>query len=254
MSINVKKMAGQKKFYRFGMLFVVLSAVGVQAPTVSAQVDNRGYESAKALKTIQWKWSDGVAGGGRTISNSKYQNSTKYPMIVVTIKPRTIPRIVSIEGYYENEGGGGGTWREENRAQSENGEVRIQPDPYCAESGECSGTFRYRILIEPSGDQPQYKRVEFKLSWRSSSSSGSSSSGGSSSGGSSSSSGSSSSGVSAAAFVGWNLEDVQDYLGFDPRTYDCSGSYRSVLWASNWWVVGYSGGTLIVSKSRSYCS
>lgn len=249
MSINVKKMTGQKKFYRFGMLFVVLSAVGVQAPTVSAQVVNRGYESAKALKTIQWKWSDGVAGGGRTISNSKYQNSTKYPMIVVTIKPRTIPRIVSIEGYYENEGGGGGTWREENRAQSENGEVRIQPDPYCAESGECSGTFRYRILIEPSGDQPQYKRVEFKLSWRSSSSSGSSSSGGGSS-----SSGSSSSGVSAAAFVGWNLEDVQDYLGFDPRTYDCSGSYRSVLWASNWWVVGYSGGTLIVSKSRSYCS
>jgi len=254
MSMMVKEMAGRKKFYRFGVLLSLLCLVGLQIPTASAQVDNRGYADSKALKTIQWKWSDGVAGGGRTISNSKYQNSTKYPMIVVTIKPRAIPRIVSIESYYENEGGGGGAWREENRAQSENGEVRIQPDPYCADNGKCSGTFRYRILIEPSGDQPQYKRVEFKLSWRSSSSGGSTSSGGSSSGGSSSSSGSSSSGVSAAAFVGWNLEDVQDYLGFDPQTYDCTGSYRGVWWASNWWVVSYSGGTLIISKSRGYCS
>ena len=129
MSMTVKEMAGRKKFYRFGVLLSLLSLVGLQIPTASAQVDNRGYADSKALKTIQWKWSDGVAGGGRTISNSKYQNSTKYPMIVVTIKPRAIPRIVSIESYYENEGGGGGAWREENRAQSENGEVRIQPDP-----------------------------------------------------------------------------------------------------------------------------
>lgn len=245
MSINVKKMTGQKKFYRFGMLFVVLSAVGVQAPIVSAQLDNRGYESAKALKTIQWKWSDGVAGGSRSLTKSKYKSSSNLPLIVVTIKPISIPRIASLQ--YEVDG----EWREENRGQSVDGQVKMGVNPLCDGDVWCSGSFNYRLVIEPSGDQPKYKNFTFKITFGSSSSG---SSGSSSSGSSGGSSGGSSSGASAAAFVGWNLEDVQDYLGFDPRTYDCSGSYRSVWWASNWWVVGYSGGTLIISKSRSYCS
>lgn len=204
---------------------------------------------AAAKRTITWKWSDGSRAGNKTFINGK--NPGAYPVVVVTIKPRAIPRIVSIEAFYTNDDGGG-TWREENRAQSVDGEVRIQPDPYCAENarnGDCTFTGRYRILIEPSGDQPQYKPSEFQLTWKSSGGSGASGSSGSSSGSSSSGGG-----VSAAFFIGWNLEDVQDALGYDPRTSDCSGWGRSVWWSSNWWVVGVSGGTLIVSKSRSRCS
>ena len=72
------------------------------------------------------------------------------------------------------------------------------------------------------------------------------------SGGGGSSSGSSGGG-SKGSFIGWNLEAVQDYLGYDPKAYDCSGS-RSILWSSNWWVIGYSGSALVVSKSPGYCS
>ena len=72
------------------------------------------------------------------------------------------------------------------------------------------------------------------------------------SGGGGSSSGSSGGG-SKGSCIGWNLEAVQDYLGYDPKAYDCSGS-RSILWSSNWWVIGYSGSALVVSKSPGYCS
>jgi hypothetical protein len=204
---------------------------------------------ASAKRPITWKWSDGSKAGNKTFINGK--NAGAYPVIVVTIKPRAIPRIVSIEAFYTNDDGGG-TWREENRAQSVNGEVRIQPDPYCAENARNSGctfTGKYRILIEPSGDQPQYKPSEFQLTWKSSGGSGASGSSGSSSGSSSSGGG-----ISAAFFIGWNLEDVQDALGYDPRTSDCSGWGRSVWWSSNWWVIGVSGGTLMVSKSRGSCT
>jgi len=205
-----------------------------------------GPVDAAALKKISWKWSDGVAGGSRTLSQSKYKSASNLPTIDVTIKPRAIPRIASLQ--YWN----GDEWIEENRGQSVNGKVSFVPDPMC-DGGWCNGSFSYRLIIEPSGDQPKFSPSEFTLTFqssRSSSSSGGNSSGGSSSGSSSSGGG----GVSAAYFIGWNLEDVQDYLGYDPRTSDCSGWGRSVWWSSNWWVINAYNGVLIVSKSRSSCS
>lgn len=245
--MTLKKMfeAGQRGRLFFGVFLVLISSVMFQPSAVSAYGAVNGYVVARAPKTIQWKWSDGVAGGSRSLTKSKYKFSSNLPLIVVTIKPRSIPRIASLQ--YEVDG----EWREENRGQSVDGQVKMGVNPLCDGDVWCSGSFNYRLVIEPSGDQPKYKNFTFKITYGSSSSG---SSGSSSSGSSGGSSDGSSSGASAAAFVGWNLEDVQDYLGFDPRTYDCSGSYRSVWWASNWWVVGYSGGTLIISKSRSYCS
>ncbi len=244
-SLMNSKLVLRHRFF-FGVVVALIGSLVFQPPTVSAYGAVDGYVDAKHLKTIQWKWSDGVAGGSRSLSKSKYKSASNLPLIVVTIKPISIPRIASLQ--YEVDG----EWIEESRGQSVDGQVKMSVNPLCDGDVWCSGSVSYRIVIEPSGDQPKYKNFTFKINFVSSSS-GSSGSGssGSSSGGSS---GGSSSGASAAAFVGWNLEDVQDYLGFDPRTYDCSGSYRSVWWASNWWVVSYSGGTLIVSKSRGYCS
>lgn len=245
MSSNIKSNTSQKSLRFFGIFLAVISLITLQTSTVLADSIEGGYPQAKDLKTIQWKWSDGVAGGSRSLSKSKFKSASNLPLIVVTIKPISIPRIALFQ--YENDG----EWVEENRGQTVDGQVKMGVNPLCDGDVWCSGSFNYRLVIEPSGDQPKYKNFTFKITYGSSSSG---SSGSSSSGSSGGSSGGSSSGASAAAFVGWNLEDVQDYLGFDPRTYDCSGSYRSVWWASNWWVVGYSGGTLIISKSRSYCS
>ena len=68
-----------------------------------------------------------------------------------------------------------------------------------------------------------------------------------------SSSGSSSGGY--ACYVGMNFEDCQDAMGAFGQTpyFDCQGS-RSVWWSSNWWIVGFIGGTPVVSKSRYSCS
>lgn len=231
---------------RTKLISAVTATTLLIAPLASSPVE------AAAKRSISWKWSDGSKAGNKTFINGK--NAGAYPVVVVTIKPRAIARIVSIEELSSSDGGE--RWSENNRAQSVNGEVRIQPDPYCAESARssgCTGTGTYRILIEPSGDQPQYKPSQFQITWKSASSSGSSS-GSRSSSGSSSGSSSSSGGISASAFIGWNLEDVQDYLGYDPRTADCSGWGRSVWWSSNWWVISAYGGTLIVSKSRGRCS
>ena len=244
MSLTFKRNANQKSNFLFGVLFALISLIVFKPSSVSAYANAFGYVETKALKTIQWKWSDGVAGGSRSLSKSKFKSASNLPLIVVTIKPISIPRIASLQ--YENDG----EWVEENRGQTAGGQLKIPINPFCEGDVWCSGSYSYRLVIEPSGDQPKYKNFTFKINYGSSSSGSSGSSSGSSGGSSSGSSG----GTSASAFVGWNLEDVQDYLGFDPRTYDCSGSYRSVLWASNWTVVGYSGGTLIVSKSRGYCS
>jgi len=202
---------------------------------------------ATAKKTISWKWSDGVAAGSRSIAKSKYGSADQVPAIVVTIKPKTIARIASLQ-YLSD----GGDWVEEFRAQSDGGQTKLYLNPMC-NAGWCSSAVTYRIVIESSGDQPTYKPSQFKITY--SNSSGSSSSGGSSSGSSSGGSSSgSSSGVSGAYFIGWNLEDVQDFLGFDPRTTDCAGMGRSVWWASNWWVVDSYSGVLVVSKSKYRCS
>ena len=245
MSSNTKNNTSQKSLRFFGTFLAVFSLITLQTSTVLADAKEGGYPEAKELKTIQWKWSDGVAGGSRSLSKSKFKSASNLPLIVVTIKPISIPRIASLQ--YENDG----EWVEENRGQTVGGQLKIPISPFCEGDVWCSGSYSYRLVIEPSGDQPKYKNFTFTINFGSSSSGSSGSSSGGSSGGSSSGS---SGGTSAAAFVGWNLEDVQDYLGYDPRTYDCSGSYRSVLCASNWTVVGYSGSTLIVSKSRGYCS
>jgi hypothetical protein len=245
MSLTMKRKANQKSNFLFGVLFALISLIVFKPSSVSADANAFGYVEAKALKTIQWKWSDGVAGGSRTLSKSKFKSASNLPLIVLTIKPISIPRIASLQ--YENDG----EWIEENRGQTVGGQLQLPVSPMCDGDVWCNGSYSYRLVIEPSGDQPKYKNFNFKIKFDSSSSGSSGSSSGGSSGGSSSGS---SGGTSAAAFVGWNLEDVQDYLGFDPRTYDCSGSSRSVFWASNWWVVSYSGSTLIVSKSRGYCS
>lgn len=115
----------------------------------------------------------------------------------------------------------------------------------CYEDGTFwEGTETYRIRVLPEAGKPSVGVGRFKVKYlvqgaRSSGSSGSSS--GSRSG-------------STGSFLGWNLESVQDYLGYDPPTMDCSYRGRSVFWSSNWWVVGQSGGVLIVSKSRGGCS
>ena len=68
-----------------------------------------------------------------------------------------------------------------------------------------------------------------------------------------SSSGSSSGGY--ACYVGMNFEDCQDAMGAFGQTpyFDCQGS-RSVWWSSNWWIIGFIGGTPVVSKEKYYCS
>lgn len=207
--------------------------------------------SAAKVKSVNWKWSDGGTKNGRTLAKSTFGSAERLPTINVTIKPRDIPRIASLQWWDDDDV----TWVEEYRAQSVDGLAILKLDPFCEGGTWCNGSISYRIVIEPSGNQPTFTPAEFSVKYvNAASSGGSSSSSGSSGGGSSSGSSGSSSGVSAAAFIGWNLERVQDYLGFDPRTADCSGTGRSVWWASNWWVISAYSGVLIVSKSRYGCS
>jgi len=214
------------KKYHIILLFSLVPFMGVvTGPTsVSAQP-----LIGVVQKTIQWKWSDGVNSGSRSISKTKFKNAANVPTINLVIKPLNIPRIASLQWSDED-----GEWWEENRGQSVGGKLSLAINPICGDTW-CSGKIKYRLIIEASGNQPTYKSSVFTISF-------------------SSSSGGSSGGTSAAAFIGWNLESVQEYLGYDPSTYDCSGSYRSVWWASNWWVVSVSGTTLIVSKSQYGCS
>jgi len=55
-----------------------------------------------------------------------------------------------------------------------------------------------------------------------------------------------------------NLEACEDVFGLFAgdrlTTIDCSGTGRSVWWASNWWIIGGIGGIPIISKSASGCS
>jgi hypothetical protein len=132
-----------------------------------------------------------------------------------------------------------------------NGVVSLGIDPLYDDGTWVRGTWDYRLVVAPMTGQPNFKNIRFKIKFSSGSSS---SSGGSSSGGGSSGGSGGSSGGGGSSYVGWNLENLQDYLGFNPSTADCSGSGRSVFWSSNWWVVGQYGSTLIVSKSRGYCS
>ena len=237
---SLKLNSNSRVKYCFLFIFTVASSMIMQQTSpVLASGSSAGSSDADVKQTINWKWSDG-ASKNRTISNNRYKSAENYPFLIVTVPPRRSTRTVSIQALYEDDSTGESVWKEENWAETVNGVVRIQPDPYCAENRDCTGVFKYRIVVQQSGNAPQFKPANFKVTWKSSSGGGSSS--GSSGGG------------STGSFIGWNLEDVQDYLGYDPRTYDCSGSGRSVWWSSNWWVVGYSGSSLVVSKSRGYCS
>lgn len=57
--------------------------------------------------------------------------------------------------------------------------------------------------------------------------------------------------------VGMNLEDCEDLSGVSAgdrlRTIDCSPADRSVMWASNWWIIEIRNGVLVVSKSSDSC-
>ena len=56
------------------------------------------------------------------------------------------------------------------------------------------------------------------------------------------------------AYFGTNLEDYQDYFGYDPATFDCTGRGRSNYWSRNWWIVGIRSGSFAISKSRYGCA
>ena len=226
-------------------VFVVLGASTSLLLTATAP-----QVSAAKVKSIVWKWSDGASKSGRSLSKSTFRTPERLPTVDVTIRPKSVPRIASLQWWDDDDG-----WIEEDRAQSVGGVAVLQLNPICNGGNWCNGSIKYRIVIEPSGNQPTFTPAKFSVKYvNSSSSGGGSSSGGSSSGSSSSGSSSSGGGVPAAAFIGWNLERVQDYLGSDPRTADCSGSGRSVWWASNWWVINAYSGYLVVSKSRYGCS
>lgn len=74
-------------------------------------------------------------------------------------------------------------------------------------------------------------------------------------GGSSNGSGDS---LGGSCYVGMNLEECEDVLGYGLAermiTFDCTREGRSVLWARNWWIIGFSDGYPVISKSRNSCS
>ena len=187
-----------------------------------------------------YKWSDGPAVKTKNMTESKYEYETNVPTVDVTLPITTASRQVSLQYSYK------GKWYDEQVLNTINGSVSLSVYPLYEDGSWIRGTWDYRLVVAPMSGQPNFKNIRFKIKFSSGSSS---SSGGSSSGG-----GSSSSSGGGGSYVGWNLENLQDYLGYNPSTADCSGSGRSVWWSSNWWVVGQYGSTLIVSKARGYCS
>ena len=59
---------------------------------------------------------------------------------------------------------------------------------------------------------------------------------------------------SSGCYVGMNWESCINILGYEPKSYDCSGSDRWSILNSNWWIVGVSGGRPLISKSPYGCS
>ena len=209
---------------------VLTSSIGFVSGTANA-----------APMQFKYKWSDGPAVAVKNMSESKYEYETYVPTVDVTLPVADVSRQVTLQYSYK------GKWYEEDVQMTANGVVSLAVDPLYEDGTWVRGTWDYRLVVAPMAGQPNFKNIRFKIKFSSGSSS---SSGGSSSGGGSSGS----SGGGGSSYVGWNLENLQDYLGFNPSTADCSGSGRSVFWSSNWWVVGQYGSTLIVSKARGYCS
>ena len=209
---------------------VLTSSIGFVSGTANA-----------APMQFSYKWSDGPAVKTKNLTESKYEYETYVPTVDVTLPITTVSRQVSLQYSYK------GKWYDEQALNTINGSVSLSVNPLYEDGSWIRGTWDYRLVVAPMAGQPNFKNIRFKIKFSSGSSS---SSGGSSSGGGSSGS----SGGGGSSYVGWNLENLQDYLGFNPSTADCSGSGRSVFWSSNWWVVGQYGSTLIVSKARGYCS
>lgn len=209
-------------------LFVV-GSVGIPVTGVDA-----------APLQFTYKWSDGPAVKTKNLTESKYEYETYVPTVDVTLPITNVSRQVTLQ--YSSKG----KWYEEDAQMTTNGTVSLSVYPLYDDGSWVQGTWDYRLVVAPMSGQPKFKNIRFKIKFSSGSSS---SSGGSSSGG-----GGSSSSGGGGSYVGWNLENLQDYLGYNPSTADCSGSGRSVWWSSNWWVVGQYGSTLIVSKARGYCS
>ena len=213
---------------------VLTGSIGLASGTANA-----------APMQFKYKWSDGPAVAVKNMSESKYEYETYVPTVDVTLPITDVSRQVTLQYSYK------GKWYEEDVQMTSNGVVSLGIDPLYDDGTWVRGTWDYRLVVAPMTGQPNFKNIRFKIKFSSGSSS---SSGGSSSGGGSSGGSGGSSGGGGSSYVGWNLENLQDYLGFNPSTADCSGSGRSVFWSSNWWVVGQYGSTLIVSKSRGYCS
>lgn len=209
---------------------VLTGSIGLASGTANA-----------APMQFKYKWSDGPAVAVKNMSESKYEYETYVPTVDVTLPVADVSRQVTLQYSYK------GKWYEEDVQMTANGVVSLAVDPLYEDGTWVRGTWDYRLVVAPMAGQPNFKNIRFKIKFSSGSSS---SSGGSSSGGGSSGS----SGGGGGSYVGWNLENLQDYLGYNPSTADCSGSGRSVFWSSNWWVVGQYGSTLIVSKARGYCS
>jgi uncharacterized membrane protein YgcG len=190
-----------------------------------------------------YKWSDGPAVKTKNMTESKYESFEYVPSVAVTLPVTTVSRKVSLQYSYKGE------WQEQDSEFTTNGDALLTVYPLYDDGSWVRGTWDYRLVVTPMSGQPNFKNIRFKIKFSSGSNS--------SSGGSSSSSGGSSNNSNSGgggSYIGWNLENLQDYLGYNPSTADCSGSGRSVWWSSNWWVVGQYGSTLIVSKARGYCS
>ena len=178
---------------------------------------------------FKYKWSDGRAVSIKNMAKSKYGDEYGVPDVEVTLPITDVEREVKLQ-YMRK-----GKWLEEDIDTTQDGQVSLSVYPVYDDGSWLSGTWDYRIVVLSEYGQPNFKKIRFKIKFSSGSSSGGSSSGG-------------------GSYIGWNLEDLQDHLGYDPRTVDCSGSGRDVWWASNWWVVGQYGSAVVVSKVRGYCS
>ncbi len=204
----------------------------------------------KAAKLdFTYRWADGPPVTTKNFAQNKTFYSCNWPRIEVFLPAEAGgQREVVLEYLWRNN-----RWLEESSAttyMSDNGgspaqvaELEVQ----ACENGDgnkwYSATFKYRIRVTEAAGLPSFavKRFKVKFTPDPRFSSGTGGSSGSSGGGS-------------GSFIGWNLEKVQDYLGYNPSTVDCSGSGRSVWWASNWWVIRQYAGYLVVSKSNGYCS
>lgn len=249
----------------------VINAVHTpQIQTASYCVDFDGQQCLYSLKTTTSPWTltfesqkyvDGphslkfrvIDSAGREASKTmKIQISNGKPLVtgakVSTTKPAASNGTASATIVFNAPGSSAATV---SVAAGKGNTTQIDIDLLSSSSGVASATFEslkpatkftYQITARNANGQSKTVTGKFTTPAAPKKVSGG---GGSSSG--------SSGGGSKGSFIGWNLEAVQDYLGYDPKAYDCSGS-RSILWSSNWWVVGYSGSSLVVSKSPGYCS